>query len=213
MLQGIDQALGRSAPVAFRDRLALVTGVSGGSMGAMYYGAYRDVDVAAATERSMGASLDEVASALIGPDLLRAFWIPVSHGRGAALERSWASRLPEDSSRVSLGAWADKARQFALGTAGAAPFPAFLFDTTIVETGQAMAFATSQFPTRAYRLAFDRAAKQSPLAESANLVGSVDEKTSVPDVVDTTFDVTLTAGDYTFQCDPHPPMKGSFTVT
>jgi plastocyanin len=43
--------------------------------------------------------------------------------------------------------------------------------------------------------------------------GSVDEKTSVPEVVDTTFDVTLTAGDYTFTCDPHPPMKGSFTVT
>ena len=44
-LQGIDQALGRSAPAAFRDRLALVTGVSGGSMGAMFYGAYRDLDV------------------------------------------------------------------------------------------------------------------------------------------------------------------------
>ena len=169
-LQGIDDALGRSAPASFRDRLALVTAVSGGSMGAMYYGAYRDLDVEKATKQSMGPSLDEVASALIGPDLLRAFWIPVSNGRGAALERSWASRLPEDSSRVTLGAWADKARQFADGTAGAAPFPAFLFDTTIVETGQAMAFATSQFPTRAYRLAFDRAAKQSPLAESANLV-------------------------------------------
>ena len=169
-LQGIDEALGRSAPASFRDRLALVTAVSGGSMGAMYYGAYRDLDVEEATKQSMGPSLDEVASALIGPDLLRAFWIPVSHGRGAALERSWASRLPEDSSRVTLGAWAGKARQFAHGTAGAAPFPAFLFDTTIVETGQAMAFATSQFPTRAYRLAFDRAAKQSPLAESASLV-------------------------------------------
>ena len=169
-LQGIDEALGRSAPAAFRDRLALVTSVSGGSMGAMYYGAYRDLDAATATERSMAPSLDEVASALIGPDLLRAFWIPVSHGRGAALERSWASRLPEESSRVTLAAWANKARQFALGTAGAAPFPAFLFDTTIVETGQAMAFATSQFPTNAYRVAFDRAAKQSPLAESANLV-------------------------------------------
>jgi|tagenome__1003787_1003787.scaffolds.fasta_scaffold20846946_2 plastocyanin len=43
--------------------------------------------------------------------------------------------------------------------------------------------------------------------------GSVDEKTSVPEVVDTTFDVTLAAGDYTFKCDPHPPMKGTFTVT
>ncbi len=48
-------------------------------MGAMFYGAYRDLDVAKATEQSMGPSLDEVASALIGPDLLRAFWIRVSH--------------------------------------------------------------------------------------------------------------------------------------
>jgi plastocyanin len=43
--------------------------------------------------------------------------------------------------------------------------------------------------------------------------GEVDEKTAVPDVVDTTFDVTLTPGDYTFKCDPHPPMTGSFTVS
>jgi plastocyanin len=43
--------------------------------------------------------------------------------------------------------------------------------------------------------------------------GSIDEKTGVGDVEDTTFEVTLTAGDYTFKCDPHPPMTGSFTVT
>ena len=139
-------------------------------MGAMFYGAYRDRDVAKATEQSMAPSLDEVASALIGPDLLRAFWLPVSTGRGAALERSWSARLPSGAHHTTLGEWAERTRSFATRTAGAAPFPAFLFDTTIVETGQAMAFATSQFPTRAYRLAFDRAAKQSPLAESANLV-------------------------------------------
>ena len=47
-----------------------------------------------------------------------------------------------------------------------------------------------------------------------HLTGSgVDEKTSVPDVEDTTFDVTLVPGDYTFVCDPHPRMTGSFTVT
>jgi plastocyanin len=43
--------------------------------------------------------------------------------------------------------------------------------------------------------------------------GSIDQKTGVGDVEDTTFQVTLTAGDYTFKCDPHPPMTGSFTVT
>jgi plastocyanin len=43
--------------------------------------------------------------------------------------------------------------------------------------------------------------------------GGVDETTGVPETVDTTFEVTLEAGDYTFKCDPHPNMTGSFTVT
>ena len=41
----------------------------------------------------------------------------------------------------------------------------------------------------------------------------VDEKTSVPEVTDTTFEVTLTAGEYTFRCDPHAKMTGTFTVS
>ncbi|HEU0101986.1 MAG TPA: hypothetical protein VFR07_06660 [Mycobacteriales bacterium] len=43
--------------------------------------------------------------------------------------------------------------------------------------------------------------------------GSVDETTSVPEVEETTFEVTLEPGEYTYVCDPHPPMTGSFTVT
>ena len=43
--------------------------------------------------------------------------------------------------------------------------------------------------------------------------GSVDETTSVPEVEETTFEVTLEAGDYRYVCDPHPQMSGSFTVT
>ena len=41
----------------------------------------------------------------------------------------------------------------------------------------------------------------------------VEEKTTVPDVSEATWKVTFTAGTYTFKCDPHPPMTGSFTVT
>ena len=40
----------------------------------------------------------------------------------------------------------------------------------------------------------------------------VEQKTSVPDIVDTTWTVTLTAGSYTYRCDPHKNMTGSFTV-
>ena len=43
--------------------------------------------------------------------------------------------------------------------------------------------------------------------------GSVDETTSVPELEETTFEVTLEAGEYTYKCDPHPPMTGTFTVT
>ena len=43
--------------------------------------------------------------------------------------------------------------------------------------------------------------------------GDVDETTPVQEVVDPPFEVTLTAGEYTFICDPHPRMSGSFTVT
>lgn len=43
--------------------------------------------------------------------------------------------------------------------------------------------------------------------------GSVDETTTVPEVVDTTFQVNLTPGTYTFICDPHPRMVGEVTVT
>ena len=43
--------------------------------------------------------------------------------------------------------------------------------------------------------------------------GSVDETTTVPEVGEKTFEVSLTAGSYTFVCDPHPRMVGELTVT
>ena len=42
----------------------------------------------------------------------------------------------------------------------------------------------------------------------------VDEKTGVPDTTEATWTVKLSAGTYTFVCDPHAArMAGSFTVT
>ncbi len=41
----------------------------------------------------------------------------------------------------------------------------------------------------------------------------VDEATTVPGTDDVTWDVTLKRGSYTFICDPHPSMMGSFKVT
>ncbi len=41
----------------------------------------------------------------------------------------------------------------------------------------------------------------------------VEEKTTVPETTEATWTVTFVAGSYTFKCDPHPPMTGTFTVT
>ena len=43
--------------------------------------------------------------------------------------------------------------------------------------------------------------------------GGVEESTTVPETGEKVWNVTLAAGEYTYKCDPHPPMKGSFTVT
>jgi hypothetical protein len=43
--------------------------------------------------------------------------------------------------------------------------------------------------------------------------GEVDETTTVPETGETRWDVTLTPGDYTAICDPHPGMKLEFSVT
>ena len=50
-------------------------------------------------------------------------------------------------------------------------------------------------------------------AHNFHLTGpGVNVKTSVPVVGTKTFNVTLKKGVYKFVCDPHPFMKGSFTV-
>lgn len=41
----------------------------------------------------------------------------------------------------------------------------------------------------------------------------VDAQTDVRARGEMTFQVSLQAGDYTFDCDPHPAMKGALTVT
>ena len=41
----------------------------------------------------------------------------------------------------------------------------------------------------------------------------VDESTTVPEIGDATWEVTLAAGEHTMVCDPHPKMKTSITVT
>ncbi len=44
--------------------------------------------------------------------------------------------------------------------------------------------------------------------------GGLNESTSVPEATETSWQVSLEEGDYTYVCDPHPEsMTGQFTVT
>ena len=71
---------------------------------------------------------------------------------------------------MTLRSWSEAARDFALGAGRTRPFPAFLFNSTVVETGQPIVFATTQFPTRQYRISNRRKATSTyPVVESANV--------------------------------------------
>lgn len=56
--------------------------------------------------------------------------------------------------------------------------------------------------------------KDASAIHNFHLTGTgVQETTTVPEVTDVTWNITLVAGTYTFKCDPHAQMTGSFTVT
>jgi hypothetical protein len=127
--------------------IGLVSAVSGGSVGVMYYLdrwqarsptfpaealAFGPDGRAAADSicgRAMASSLEATAWGLVFPDLLRIGFPPlVSHtdDRGARIEDAWRSRL--DSPDARLTDWAGRIRR------GEMPIP--VFNATLVETGQ-----------------------------------------------------------------------------
>jgi hypothetical protein len=167
VLQGLDDHLAGT----FRGRVAAISSVSGGSMGALYYGVYlQEPNLRRATEQALKPSLDDVATSLVSRDIFGVIGLRFGRDRGTALEESWEQRLPEAArTDATLRLWSDRTRDFARGRRADA-FPAFLFNSTIVESGQPIAFATTQLPTRTYRGRFDLDARQYPAVESANRI-------------------------------------------
>lgn len=123
----------------------LISAVSGGSVGAMYYvDAQRrtlddskrgQVSYTNAIANAVKPSLDAVAWGLVSEDLAHAL-IPVRSDllkdRGWTLERSFAQRGVGD---VLLSDWSDKR------------LPVVLFNSTLVESGRPVVFSTERFPS------------------------------------------------------------------
>ena len=144
----------------FRRHLALVSSVSGGSVGALYAGSYFDERDGwnTAYQQSQLSSLDEVGWAMVGPDLFHPIFSLAGAqklDRGNTLEHTLEQRM---SRPASIREWASRP----LGH-----FPAFLFNATVAETGEPVAFATTQMPSRAFEQKSTSTISGAPVVKSA----------------------------------------------
>ncbi|MEJ5945947.1 hypothetical protein WDZ17_11665 [Pseudokineococcus basanitobsidens] len=83
-------------------------------------------------------------------------------------------------------------------------------DAYVISLVDADGEEVTELPAGDYTIAVD----DRSTIHNVHLTGEgVEETTTVPEVVMTTWEVTLEPGDYTYRCDPHPNMVGNFTVT
>jgi predicted acylesterase/phospholipase RssA len=141
-----------------RDSIVVISGVSGGSLGAMAYARSFAPNLSPVSPDSVVANaeasaIDEVAWGWTVPDVFRAVspWFRSQYiDRGWALEQKWsaihqlrydktqAALLPAKRTKdVLLSDWAPQQ---------GIPMPALLLNATIVELGKPLVFSTTDFP-------------------------------------------------------------------
>ncbi|MEZ4860280.1 MAG: patatin-like phospholipase family protein [Caldilineaceae bacterium] len=139
VLTELQRAVGKS----FSDSIALISSVSGGSVGTMYFvdsftpaGPPDDARLAQIVAAAGHPSLAPTVWGLVYPDLWRlVFAIPGwdrTRDRGWALEEAWKAQMMDPG--ATLGDW----RQGVI----AGWRPAVVFNTTLVETGEQFLFTT-----------------------------------------------------------------------
>jgi Patatin-like phospholipase len=163
VLTGVEEhCLKQQAKTRFSQAVKLLSGVSGGSVGSMFFAAsYQNGAIPAhilpsVRQAAFGSSLSEAAKGLAYGDLLRAlapFWVrDVYRDRGQALERAWMMNagcshrhnvesakniLSENLDQATLNGWQEDVRHGIR--------PAVIFNSTSVETGQRLAFTTAPY--------------------------------------------------------------------
>jgi hypothetical protein len=128
----------------FGKSIRLISSVSGGSTGAMYFVNKYDPQngglsgkPGTAFEEATKSSLDDVAWGLVYPDFFRTLVpIPWRFDRGWALEQAWEGNRAEGqlSLKRNFSEWRGPARE--------GKIPGLIFNSTIVETGQRLLLAT-----------------------------------------------------------------------
>jgi Patatin-like phospholipase len=142
---------GQRREISFAKHVHLLSAVSGGSVGAMYfadaYGVNGDVEKKAgdkAFNLAARSSLSGVAWGLVFPDFIRSL-MPLLYwkmDRGGALELEWKRTLDgRQEEQESLNAMLSDWRR----DAEAGKRPGVIFNSTIVDSGQPMLFTTVDF--------------------------------------------------------------------
>jgi hypothetical protein len=141
----------------FGDSIRLISSVSGGSAGTMYFvNEYAggslppdEEELEKIVGRAEGSSLDQVAWGLVYPDLARTLnptpyvWGPLlGWDRGRALEKAWSreetSWPRREGIKKGLSEWRADAENLRR--------PAVIFNTTVAETGERLPLATTGLP-------------------------------------------------------------------
>jgi len=126
----------------FRDSIALISGVSGGSVGTMFYSSTYFFDDkrggASSSLESIAAGLafDDVPAAFV-PELLPFF---ERYDRGRRLENAWNERLSPEAKNLTFSDWGDKAR---LGK-----MPVIVLNATDAKSGRRVLFDSIPSPPR-----------------------------------------------------------------
>ena len=140
---------------SFRDSVAVISSVSGGSLGSIIYAASfaRNIGSDAVAQNARKSAIDEVAWGLTVPDLWRPIlpWFRTDRAidRGWALEKKWSAinNLQDTDCNLNdtrcspgtmLGNWADAAWD--------GKIPALLINSMLVERGQPVVFSNTRFP-------------------------------------------------------------------
>ncbi len=150
VLARLDETLGGE----FAPRVRLISSVSGGSLGAMYFSAgYHGGKVSgheAIIRAARASSLDEIAFGLVYRDLPRIF-LPFASSRltdrGAAAERAWSAQPGAPAGTVMLGQWREETRR--------GQRPANIFNAMAAETGQRCLISTVDLGRSSGRREFD----------------------------------------------------------
>jgi hypothetical protein len=146
----------------FRDAVAGISSVSGGSLGSIIYAASfgKRISKEQVAKNARKSAIDEVAWGLTVPDFWRAVlpWYRFHAAtraidRGWALEEKWAainclkpssnkecSQESQSAKEAMLSDWAELARNGGM--------PALLINSMLVERGAPVVFSNTRFPTR-----------------------------------------------------------------